>query len=69
LRAKKDEEEWDRKQYRREQPLVEDNIKQREEGDEAKTISVEQILKSDKAKMTLMVNPILNAEIFISRSC
>ena len=45
---------------------MEENIKQREEGDEARTISVEQILKSDKAKMQLMVNPILNAEIFIS---
>lgn len=58
--------EGDRRQYRREQPLIDQNIKQREINDANATESTETLLRKDKNKMELLLNPVLNAEIFVS---
>lgn len=54
-----------RKGYRRVQPLIEENIKQREINDDNTTESTEALLRKDKNKMELLLNPVLNAEIFM----
>jgi hypothetical protein len=55
----------DRKKYRREQPLIDENIRQREVNDDQTTEATESLLKKDKNKMELLLNPVLNAEIFL----
>lgn len=60
--------ETDRKRYRREQPLIEENIKQRTINDDNTTESTEALLRKDKNKMELLLNPVLNAEIFMGNS-
>lgn len=57
----------DRKQYRREQPLIDENIRQREANDDKSTEPTESLLRRDKNKMELLLNPVLNAEIFVSK--
>ena len=59
-----DEEAFSRKNYRRDQPLIDDNILQRTQGDLKKTETTDILLRRDKNKMELMLNPIVNAEIF-----
>lgn len=59
----------DRKKYRREQPLIDENIRQRGINDDMTTEPTDSLLKRDKNKMELLLNPVLNAEIFIGKCC
>lgn len=59
------EEKTDRKNYRREQPLIDENIRHRQVNDNNTTEATESLLKKDKNKMELLLNPVLNAEIFV----
>lgn len=66
LTLSSDEEEYDRKKYRREQPLIDHNISQRSQQDKAQTETAEVLLSKATNKMELALNPVLNAEIYKS---